>query len=100
MGASDWSYTVPYSGDIAGALEQLRAEIYERGEYYKHEPDPALRMNEDEFKATLDLDNDRDGIQEFLLEEWRKAKNRPVPVDADTLIAAQPDSGTHSIIDI
>lgn len=100
MGASDWDYTVPYRDDIAGALKQLRDEIYERGEYYKQEPDPTLRMTEDEFKATLNLDNDPDGIQAFLLDEWRKAKNRPAPVDADTLIGAQPDSGTHSIIDI
>lgn len=100
MGASDWHYSVPYQEDIAQALEQLRADVYASGDYYKKEPDPTLQLSEEEFAATLDLDNDPDGIQEFLLGEWRKAKQRPVPMDADTLIAAQPDSGTHSIIDV
>jgi hypothetical protein len=27
-------------------------------------------------------------------------KSRPVPIDPDTLVAAQPHSGTHSIIDM
>lgn len=100
MGASGWMYDVPYQDDIAGALEQLRTETYENGEYYKQEPDPSLELSEDEFKATLTLDDDPDGIQKFLLEEWRKAKAWPAIVDADTLLDNQPDSGTHSIIDI
>ncbi|WP_034261505.1 hypothetical protein [Actinospica robiniae] len=100
MGASGWEYSVPYQDDIAAALERLRVETYERGGYYKAEPDPSLQLSEDEFKATLKLDDDPDGIQNFLLEEWHKAKKRPAAVDADTLLASQPDSGTHSIIDI
>ena len=100
MGASGWNYSVPYQDDIAAALEQLRAETYDRGDYYKAEPDPSLQLSEDEFKATLALDDDPDGIQQFLLEEWHKAKKRPAAVDPDTLFASQPDSGTHSIIDI
>ena len=100
MGASGWAYSVPYQQDIAGALEQLRAEVYARGAYYEQPPDPAQLMTEDEFRASLDLDNDRDGIQQFMLEEWLKARSRPAAVDPDTLLASQPDSGTHSIIDI
>ena len=100
MGASGWSYSVPYQEDIADALEKLRDDVYARGEHYKQDPDPTRDMTEDEYRATLDLANDPDGIQQFLLEEWQQARLRPIPVDADTLIAAQPESGTHSIIDI
>ncbi len=100
VGASVWHYSVPFQDDIAGALEQLRAAVYERGEYYRQEPNPTAEMTEDEYRATLNLDDDPSGIHQFLLEEWLKAKERPIPVDADTLVAAQPESGTHSIIDI
>jgi hypothetical protein len=100
MGASDWDYSVPYREDVAAALEQLRADVYARGEYYEERPDPSLQLTEEEFVAALHLDDDPDGIKRSQLEWWREAKARPAPVDADTLLAAQPDSGTHSIIDI
>lgn len=33
MGASVWSYLVPYDPDIAGVLQRLRWEVFERREY-------------------------------------------------------------------
>lgn len=99
MGASGWDYSVAYQPDVAVALEQLRREVYARGEYYREEPNPAYALTEEQFKATLPPD-DGSGINEFLLEDWRAAQQRPQPVDPDTLLAAQPDSGTHSIIDM
>jgi len=39
-------------------------------------------------------------MNDSILEDFRYARRRPTPVDPDTLVAAQPHSGTHSIIDI
>jgi hypothetical protein len=34
MGASQWDYYVPYQQDLNVALQQLRREVFEAGEYY------------------------------------------------------------------
>lgn len=39
-------------------------------------------------------------MNDAILEDWRAWRRRPTPVDPDTLLASQPHSGTHSIIDI
>ncbi|WP_426503541.1 hypothetical protein ACPPVO_38785 [Dactylosporangium sp. McL0621] len=94
-----------YQPDVNAALQQLRREVYDRGAYYKESPSPDLDMTEEEFRASLgpapsDDDDDDDGLYEFSIADWLDRKGRPVPVDPDTLIAAQPESGTHSIIDM
>lgn len=40
MGASGWSYSVTYQPEVAAALEQSRQDAYNRGAYYREEPDP------------------------------------------------------------
>src|SRR5579859_6346410 len=35
MGASGWSYFIPYQEDIAQALQDLRQKIFEEGDYQK-----------------------------------------------------------------
>ncbi|HUS33703.1 MAG TPA: hypothetical protein VMZ53_34620, partial [Kofleriaceae bacterium] len=35
MGASGWSYYVPYDADFAAALGKLHDDVFERGEYYR-----------------------------------------------------------------
>ena len=100
MGSSAWSYTVPYQTDVAGALEQLRRDVYTRGDYYRESPDPTVAMSEEEFRATLDPRHEESGLNEALFEEWQAARRRPKPTDPNTLLASQPHSGTHSVIDI
>ncbi|MEU1688949.1 hypothetical protein [Micromonospora sp. NPDC005707] len=102
MGASEWRYVVAYQADVGAALQQLRQEVYDRGEYYREpvERDSDLDLTEEEFRARLDPRDDDDGFSEAIIEDWRERKRRPVPVDPDTLVAAQPHSGTHSIIDM
>jgi hypothetical protein len=80
----------------------LRREVYDRGEYYKESPSSDLDMTEEQFRASLGPapSSDGDGLYEFSIADWLERKARPVPVDPDTLIAAQPESGTHSIIDM
>jgi hypothetical protein len=35
MGASGWAYFVPFQVDIAKALQQLRDEVFQRGDYFR-----------------------------------------------------------------
>ena len=100
MGASDWHYTVAYQPDVKAALQQLRRDVYDRGEYYREPADNDLAMTEDEFRARLDPRGENDGLNDAIVEDWLERKNLPMPSDPDTLLAAQPHSGTHSIIDI
>jgi hypothetical protein len=102
VGASQWWYTVVYRHDVAAALRQLRQDVYERGEYYREpaEDDSDLHMTEEEFRAQLDPRNDDSGLNDAIVEDWLERRHRPVPVDPDSLVAAQPHSGTHSIIDM
>jgi len=37
MGASGWSYFVPYQPDIQKALQELREVVFQRGGYYRRE---------------------------------------------------------------
>ncbi|WP_262286377.1 hypothetical protein [Micromonospora sp. MA102] len=91
-----------YQADVGAALQQLRQEVYDRGEYYRESlvPDPDLELTEEEFRARLDPRKDDDGFNDAIVDDWRERRRRPVPVDPDTLFAAQPHSGTHSIIDM
>jgi len=36
MGASGWDYCVPFQADMAEALRELRAQVFERGEFLWH----------------------------------------------------------------
>src|SRR2546429_1644774 len=102
MGASEWYYTVAYQQDVGVALRQLRQEVYDRGEYYREDAESSsdLDLTEEEFRARLDPRGDDDGLNEAIVGDWLERKRLPVPVDPDTLFAAQPHSGTHSIIDM
>lgn len=99
MGATVWSYRVPFQQDIGAALEQLRWTVYLEGDYIMRDPDPSLQLTEAEFRATLPGNGDDGDLGTFQLEWWREARLRPVPVDPDSLFASQ-DDGTHSIIDM
>ena len=35
MGASAWTYWVPYREDVNAALQALRREVFDRGEFYR-----------------------------------------------------------------
>lgn len=76
MGASGWYYAVPYHDDVAAALEELRASTFAAGDYYRDDED--------------DLDDGPEATE----------NRRAQPTSPDELLAAQADSGTHSIIDI
>lgn len=74
MGASAWDYYVPYQEDLNSALQQLRREVFEAGEYY--------------------WVNGAD---------WRPEEERePRPQTLEELWEAElvHEAGTHSILDV
>ncbi|GAB3823932.1 hypothetical protein GCM10027610_001500 [Dactylosporangium cerinum] len=100
MGSSAWWYTVDYQPDVNAALQLLRQQVYERGDYYRESRDPDLDMAEAEFRASLaprDTDPER---YDAIVEDWLERRSRPVPTDLNNLVAAQPHAGTHSVIDM
>ena len=109
MGASDWSRDVPYQADVAAALRQAREDAYREGAFFRVEPDPRTRqMSEDEYVAA-EFAAMRPGLVEAFGEEgvgepydelgiaWHAAQIDVI--DPDSLLASQPFSGTHSVID-
>ncbi len=100
MGASAWASRVAYQPNIAAALETARWEAFRAGNFYRS-PDElphARTMTEDQFVAWCveEYGPQADGEEARLM--WRAA--RIEPNDPDTLLAAQPYSGTHSVIDM
>ncbi len=88
MGASGWSYFVPYRADVREALQELRTKVFHAGEYYK----PA------EWYRLL---HDRRVIDDFQLRELlKKLDPEPKPSTMEELIELRMEEGTHSIIDI
>src|SRR5204863_9878348 len=49
MGATGWSYFVPYEADISAALKRLRDNVFERGDYVYGDG-----ITEDQRKAVLE----------------------------------------------
>ena len=88
MGASGWSYFIPYQEDITQALHDLRERVFQAGDYYK----PL------EWYAEL---RSRDIItQEEYQEKILEINSQPVPNNIDELVELRGEEGTHSIIDI
>ncbi len=116
MGATGWTYTVPYQPDMNKVLDDLRRDVFLRGAYQR--PCPIFELLEElEF---LEADEEtREGlIRECGLEplraplervgpeglrDWLKALyNAPKLQNMEALAALQclSESGTHSILDI
>ncbi|WP_238013421.1 hypothetical protein KZZ52_23835 [Dactylosporangium sp. AC04546] len=110
MGASQWSWQVPYEPDIAAALERARQETYDQGQFYRQPPNEQARsMTEEEFVAA-DIAYMRASMAEAFGDDvgeiddamarasWHAAH---VDVrDPDSLLESQPFSRTHSVIDM
>jgi hypothetical protein len=103
VGASVWCVRVSYQDDIDAALQQARQDAYDRGDYYREEPDNRARsMTEQEYvawgQAQVPVPEGWEPNSEEHREAWRAAQ---VEVTGpDSLLDAQPFSGTHSIIDM
>jgi hypothetical protein len=74
--ASEWNYFVPYEADISAALQRLREDVFERGDY---------------------------ATEDSMLASYRHLQDTPhkyKPASIDALLEQEGETGTHSILDI
>ena len=125
MGATGWSYFVPYEADISAALQRLREDVFARGEY-TYGVD-AHGVTEEQLKAFVEkarpeldpwMEKVREQaamlpehIREKFLENAEKIKKqlsgdiklpkpKKKPKTIEQALKHQAESGTHSILDI
>lgn len=103
MGASCWHARVSYQDDIGAALRLARQDAYDRGDYYRQEPNERARsMSEEDYVTWAVAEFGASGTEDWELdefrEEWRAAIGEVT--GPDSLLRSQPYSGTHSVIDM
>jgi hypothetical protein len=102
MGASGWSYFVPYDRDVNAALQTLRWDIFRAGKYYKLPPAGAAPAFEDFVPPDPQIWDDPSELASWraMYDEELKRSSRPAPDSPDALVKHNGEEGTHSIIDI
>ena len=88
MGASGWSYFVPYQPDINKALQELRQKVFQEGDYFK----PAEWAKQLYERQIIGEEELNDTLEELAL--------IPEPRTIEELIEQRAEEGSHSIIDI
>ena len=97
MGASGWSYFVPYEVDIETALQKLRQAVFCNGDYYQIEP----YWQTMSFQNFLPPDPNFTAADiEAYRTEFEQRQRRPQPTSIETLLIWNGEAGTHSILDI
>ncbi|MEU7867374.1 hypothetical protein [Dactylosporangium sp. NPDC049140] len=108
MGASGWHARVSYQNDVRAALQQARWDAYRRGAFYRESPNEQARaLGEEEYVAWGIADIKASVPPELAGLEWSGDQHRTewraaqvVVTGPDSLVDAQPFSGTHSVIDM
>jgi hypothetical protein len=122
MGATGWSYFVPYEADVSAALQRLREDVFNRGDYLcddvtddqpEANPQKVLRVAEpwvqrlredaaklQEPSRTLYLQAAENVKAEILGGGTAPRKPKGKPKTIEEALEIQADSGTHSILDI
>jgi hypothetical protein len=124
MGASAWLYFTPWTDDADAALQRLRRETFEAGDYYGADDgsggsalDGISQEDRDRIYRTMDPVRKFMGIKPWERAPWefgpgealpgegwdqpaRGGGGRPPPGTVDKAVARAGDEGTHSILDI
>lgn len=103
MGASGWSYFVPFQEDINEALQALRWRVFRAGDYWAPPGGGSVPFFED--FAPPDIWSDEEQIARWRAtyeeEKALRAKGaKLVSTSPDQLLRRNRTEGTHSIIDI
>jgi hypothetical protein len=123
MGASGWTYFVPYESDVSAALQRLRQDVFARGDYVYGDD-----ITDEQVKAILEkarpemepwmqkVKEEAAKLQEPFKTKYlemaerikgeimgggsapRKPKRKPKTIEQ--ALEHQAESGTHSILDI
>jgi len=108
MGASGWSYFVPYQQDIEQALQQLREQVFASGDFLNHKAIEVewLRAQDDQaYHEYQQRDREFWQSQEVEPPETEARQQRIARLEQEqTTIAGlfldDEGEGTHSILDI
>lgn len=123
MGATGWTYFVPYEADVSAALQRLRQDVFARGDYVYGDD-----ITDEQVKAVLEkarpemepwmqkVEEEAAKLQEPFKTKYlemaerikgeimgggsapRKPKRKPKTIEQ--ALEFQAESGTHSILDI
>jgi len=96
VGASGWMYFVRYQPDIQKALQELREEVFQRGDYYKQEP-YWRQLTFEQYLPPVDLSDEE---REAYRESFQQQQALPDPTSIETLLEWNGEEGTHSILDV
>jgi hypothetical protein len=109
MGASGWAYFTPYQPDIQKALDALRQQVFESGEYNKayeiwqHATEEGIRQWFKQDAAHLYDPAEVDDLVKRAITRLREMKARTAsgtPSSPEEAVAWNEDAGTHSILDV
>jgi hypothetical protein len=123
MGATGWSYFVPYEADISAALYRLREDVFARGDYVygdditdeqrkgilektRPEMEPWMQKVREQAEKlpepmrTLYLQKAEQFKGSIMSGDLGPKKPKRKPKTIDDALEFQAESGTHSILDI
>jgi hypothetical protein len=107
MGATQWSYFVPYQPDINKALQQLRGDVFEQGAYEQpfgfdqNEVESQLDYLASKYQSLPDeIRKHTDQFLEFARAAAKQQAPRQSPDSIEQLLKRCGTEGTHSILDI
>ncbi len=89
MGASGWTYFVPFQEDIASAFRELQEAVFRNGEYYK----PGA------FYGAL-LEDMPPEMKEMMAPMIEEMQGEGEPQSIEELREMSGEEGTHSILDM
>lgn len=96
MGASGWSYFVPYQEDVRLALQQLKEQVFAEGDHYP------IAWYQYLLSHPINTDDDPEYQEEFRAELrtfLENAEKNP-PKSIEELLERNGLDGTHSILDM
>ncbi len=103
MGASSWYYFVPYQEDVSHALQNLRQQVFEEGDYLSlwEQTRSMIEAGRDAYHL-FHQGQDYDTVERrfrALEDEWERGPKQP-PQTIEELLKRNDAQGTHTILDI
>lgn len=94
MGASGWSYFVPYQADLNQALEELRQQSFINGDYYTQLNFLTMMVESGVIQQMSPAD------QAEIQSQLEELRLEPQPQSIEEVLERNETDGAHSILDI